>query len=314
MAVARLRNFDPFPGRHIDAARLFCFHGENDGLIRERMSALANAFAASGPPPALIDLDGDLLAREPFALADEIGSMSLFAERRFLRVTLGAKGVVDAFSNALPRLGSADGVLVAVDAGADKRQEDLLRLLGTNSAALVVACGPDTPADLANHAQSVLAEAGVTLDLAAARDLVELVDGNRALLRNELVKLALLTAAGATVDSPTMRAVVADDASLLLDDAAERVLAGDVVGTLEATDNAASAGAGPVQLAGAALRRALWMNRNASGTRAADLRRVIARLNDAILADRSSSKTAGANADLTLIRAAQFLKRGGRSR
>lgn len=309
MAVARLKNFDPFPARQLQAFRLFCLHGENDALVRERAGALRTAFAAAGPPPAVIDLDGDTLSREPFGLADEIGSMSLFADRRLLRVTLGARAAEEAFANALPALAKAEGVLIVVQAGTDKRQEDTIRLLSADPSCLVVACPLDAPGDLADFARQMLADAGVTLDGEAAQALVELTDGERSLLANELAKLLLLAERGETLSASAVRAIVADEAGALIDEAAGLVLAGDVGATLDVTDRLGLAGGDVAPLVGAALRKALWDHRNASGAKAAALRRAILRLNEAVLASRSNDRLANSKGEMTLIRTAQFFRR-----
>ncbi len=309
MAVARLKAFDSFTGKQRATYRLFYLHGENEPLVRERAAALAKAFAADGDAPALVDLDGDALAREPFLLADELGSMSLFAERRVLRVTLGARAVTEAFSQALPLLPAADGVMVIVMAGDDKRQDETRSLVSTNAACLAVLCPPDDLDELADHAQSVLQMADIEIDDAGAKELVALTDGDRGLLANELAKLCLMGTTGEALNAASLRAAVADESSFLLDEAADRILAGDIAAAFDTTDRLSGAGGDAVQLAGATLRKAFWAHRNASGGRAADLRRAIRRLNDVVLSDRTSDPFAASRADLTLIRAAQFLRR-----
>ena len=308
MAVGRYKGSDAFPGKAV-SAKLVCLHGENDGLIRERAAALRAVFAAAGSAPAVVDLDSDQLAREPFALADEIGAPSLFANRRLVRVALGARGVKDAFANALPALSTAQDVLVVVDAGSDKRQEELVQLLSKDPSSLVIACPADRADDLVGHARAVLAEAGIALDDASARELVALADGDRGLLANELVKLAFLCERGTTLDSAALRDAVADAQGVFLDEAADRVLDGDVAAAFAATERLAASGGDAVQLVGATLRKALWAHRNASGAKAANLRRAIDRLNASIRTSRSTSKLAAAQADFTLIRAAHFLRR-----
>lgn len=309
MAVAKLRNFDPVAAKQVKAYRLFCLHGENDALVRDRAAALRAAFAADGTPPAIVDLDGDTLAREPFSLADELGSMSLFADRRVLRVALAARDCEETFANALPGLAKAEGVLIVVQAGTDKRQEGAIRLLSGDPSCLVIACPPDSTDDLADFARETLGEAGIALDDEAAAALVELTDGDRALLANELTKLLLLAGKGETLSAAALRDIVADEAGALVDEAAGRVLAGDVVATLDVTDRLGLAGSDVSALVGAALRKALWDHRNSSGRRASDLRRAIVRLNEAVLVSRSNDKLAASKSEMTLIRAAQFFRR-----
>lgn len=310
MAVLRIGPFDPFPPQRPPDAALFCFHGENDALIRERMGLLRGRFAAGGPADG-VDLDGDQLAREPFALADEIGSPSLFAARRFIRVVLTLKSAREAFRNALAPLAGAEGVLVAVDAGADARHEDLLSDLRNSPQALVVACPADNPEDLAAFAQRSLAEAGVTVEREVARELVDLADADRALLRNELEKLALLAHGRAGLDPAEIRQTVADEAGLALDDAVRRVFAGDAAAAVDAADRVAASGADAGALVGAALRVALWNHRNAAAIRdrGATLRHAVSTLADAVRVSRSNNKLADAEAERALVRVARMHRR-----
>ena len=309
MAVAKLKPFDPFTTKQRATYRLFYLHGENEPLVRERAASLASAFAADGDAPALIDVSGDAMADEAYLLADELGSMSLFAERRILRVSLGARNASEAFSHALPLLPGADGVLVIVSAGADKRQDEVRNLLAADATCLCVDCPLDRAGDLAQYAQEILAAEGITIDETGAQELVALTDGDRGLLANELTKLCLMGERGDVLTPATLRAAVADESGFLLDEAADRILVGDVKAAIDTTDRLSGAGGDAVQLAGATLRKAVWAHHNVSGQRAADLRRAIRRLNDVMLADRTSDPFAGSRADLTLIRAAQFLRR-----
>lgn len=309
MAVARLGNFDSFTPKHLATYRLFCLHGENGALIRERVAALGTAFAAEGSAPALIDLDGDALAREPFALADELGALSLFAERRFLRVTLGARVPREAFANALPRLPGAEGVRVAVDAGADKRQDEVIRLLSADPLCLTIACPADRADGLADFAGRILAEHGIAVEPALARELVELADGDRTLLANELMKLSFLCDAGSVLDGATVRAVAADEKTTLVKEAADRVLSGDVGAVLDAADRLQATAKGVAQLANIALVKLFYAHANATGSEAAAIRRAIARLSDAVRASRSSDRLSEARAERDLIETARSIGR-----
>ena len=308
MAVARLKNFEPFGPKQRQSFRLVCLYDENDALVRERIAELQTAFAAEGSPPAIVALDGDSLSREPFGLADEIGAMSLFAERRFIRVTLGARATQELFANALPRLAGAADVLVVVDAGNDKRQEETVHLLSRDPSCLVVPCPADEPDALADHARRTLAEGGIVVDPATARELVDLVDGDRALLANELAKLLFFCERDTTLSASAMRAAVAEDKSLLLDEAAEHVLAGRTGAVIDATDRLTAANIDRAQLVGATLRKALWGHRSASGQQAASLRHSITRLNEAVRRARSSDPLASTRAEATLITLARHRK------
>jgi DNA polymerase-3 subunit delta len=317
MTVRRVGNFDAFPGAEIERFRLFCLYGENDALIRERIKALRLALSQPEPPETL-DIEGDDLAREPFRLADEIGSVSLFASQRLLRVRLGTRTSVEAFEHALPALERTPDVTLAVEGGDDKRQEDTIAFLSETPTALVVRCDHDRPDDLADHARRILAEAGIAVDADVARELVGLVDGDRAFLANELAKLVLLVPRGAALDRATLRAAVADEESAVLDDMVRQIFDGDVGGLVASVDRMASAGGDAAQLAGAALRSALWSHRSlvegARGGRVGpgDLRRMIGRLADVVQASRSSDPLARVQAERLVIRMAQFLRRQAR--
>jgi DNA polymerase-3 subunit delta len=318
MATGRLGNFDAFPGKHLGKTRLFCLYGENDALIRERLGALRAALEAGTGNKGeidVLDIEGDDLAREPFLLADEIGSVSLFGGRRLLRVRLGLRATTEAFEHALPLLAGARDVTVAVEGSADKRQDETIRLLAADASCLVVKCEADDRDDLAAHAIASLAEARITMDGDVARDLVDLTDGDRAFLMNEIAKLVLLVPEGTMIDQGMMRGAVADEEGVVLDDAVGRMFGGDVAALIDATDRLVAAGGDPSQLAGAGLRSALWSYKSLAEGRPRDratgpeLRRAIARLADVVRMSRSSDPLAETQAEVAMTRMARHFRR-----
>ena len=74
---------DAFVKRPPPDMRFFLVHGTDEGLIHERVKTLVDAALAGEPDPLrLTRLDGDAVARDPGALADEAYASRDYVEGR----------------------------------------------------------------------------------------------------------------------------------------------------------------------------------------------------------------------------------------
>ena len=74
-AVTTISNMtgDAFVKRPPRDMRFFLVHGSDEGLVHERVKALVGAALQGAADPLLLtQLDGDAVARDPGALADEV--------------------------------------------------------------------------------------------------------------------------------------------------------------------------------------------------------------------------------------------------
>ena len=170
-----------------DACRLFLLYGADESGSRALIQRLVRAM---GPDAERIDLDNKKLSADPALLADEAASMSLFGGRRYIVVTVSGN---DDCLPAIESLLSADaaGNPVVLLAGALKPTSPLLKRLLPDPAALCLISYVPDDRTLAEIATQMAREQGLRLVGDTARQLVKLGGGDRAVMGQEIIKLAL---------------------------------------------------------------------------------------------------------------------------
>lgn len=144
---------------------------------------------AMGPQAERIDLDGATLKDDPARLADEAASFSMFGDRRWVKVS----GMGDESAPALAALLEAEaaGNPVIAVAGALKATSKLVKLALDHKAALaLISYAPDAR-EAEQIAIGLAREGGLRLPTELARRIVELANGDRALMAGEVEKLIL---------------------------------------------------------------------------------------------------------------------------
>jgi len=175
--------------------RFFLFYGPDESGSRALARLLA---AAMGNEAERVDLSGAELKADPARLADEAASISLFGGARYILVEPAGEEVLPAVT-ALTEAPAA-GNPVAIVAGALKPASKLLKLALADRSALAFASyvpeGRDADRMVIDMARAL--GLGVRPDL--ARRIADSAAGNRAIIAQELGKLALF--ADAAPDRP----------------------------------------------------------------------------------------------------------------
>lgn len=179
---AMLRALDAPP----DAVRLFLLHGPDDGGSEALAARLAKAM---GPSAERTDFSGDQLAKDPAALSDAAASISLFGDKSWIRVAPAGEEVLAAV-DALFSAPSAGNPVVLI-AGALRKTSKLLTRCLEEKGALCFASYPPSERDAAEIVVQAGRERGLRIDSAIARRIVDLANGERALMTMEVEKLAL---------------------------------------------------------------------------------------------------------------------------
>ncbi|MGQ0590310.1 MAG: DNA polymerase III subunit delta [Sphingosinicella sp.] len=169
-----------------EETRLFLLHGPDEAGSRALVELLANAM---GGGAERIDFTGADLKVDPARLADEAAAISMFGDKRWILVEQAGDEILSAVE-ALVEVPAA-GNPVAIVAGALKASSKLLKLaLAEPSAAAFASYPPD-----AQQAGALVAELGREQGLGissdVARRIANAAGGNRALIAQELGKLAL---------------------------------------------------------------------------------------------------------------------------
>lgn len=211
--------------------RLFLLHGPDESGAMAFAARLARGV---GEGAERVDIDAATLRSDPARLADEAASMSLFGERRFIRVAGAGEESGDAVE-ALLAAPSAGNPVVMI-APSVKASGRLVKTALADARAMSFACYPPE----GNNAESVVnmlaREQGLRLGAGVAARIVRASDGDRAIMTSEVEKLALyldagvehprdasasdLAEIGAEIDdgeiSPIVEAVIAGDAQALI--------------------------------------------------------------------------------------------------
>ncbi len=207
--------------------RLYLLYGPDEA----GSDALAARFGRGmGGGAERVDLDGATLRSDPARLSDEACAISMFGDRRWVRV----QGVGDESLPAVEALiaGGVSGDPVVLVAGNLRKNSKLLGLLEKHPDVL---CIVSYALDARSGEQAALAmarEQGLVLSSDLARRLVTLSSGERGLLSSEIDKLALyLDASPATPKEATaeaLDALAAEGGEQHLFKAAGVVLSGNV--------------------------------------------------------------------------------------
>ncbi|MES2159378.1 MAG: DNA polymerase III subunit delta [Pseudomonadota bacterium] len=175
------------PGQGASAdLRFFLLYGPDEA----GSSALARRLErAMGPDAERIDLDAPTLRDDPARLSDEAASFSMFGDKRWIRI----HGMGDESLPALSALldGEAAGNPVIAVAGALKATSKLVKLaLDHKRAMAFISYQPDAR-ESEQIAVGIAREGGLRLPSDLARRIVDLANGDRALMAGEIEKLIL---------------------------------------------------------------------------------------------------------------------------
>lgn len=166
--------------------RLFLLYGPDEA----GSAALAKRLErAMGPQAERIDLDGSTLRGDPARLADEAASLSMFGDRRWVRVSGAGEESVAAVEALLAAPQAGNPVLVV--AGAIKGTSKLAKLGLANPAALAFASYAPDEREAGQIAIGQARDLGLRLGPDLARRIAEACGNDRALMAGEIEKLSL---------------------------------------------------------------------------------------------------------------------------
>jgi DNA polymerase-3 subunit delta len=219
-------------GRAIDRPspdiRLYLLHGPDEAMAAELAQRLGRAM---GEGAERVDLDAAALKARPGALADEAASMSLFGDRRWIRVTGMGEESLEAVA-ALLAAPTAGNPVVAL-APSVKGTGKLLKLADGSPAAMACALYAPDARQAASNTVALARDLGVRLMSDVAAAIVESAGGDRAVIAREVEKLALYLDAAPDrpqeADAAALAAIGANLAEPGMFDAIEAVVEGRAI-------------------------------------------------------------------------------------
>jgi DNA polymerase III subunit delta len=166
--------------------RLFLLYGPDEAGSRALAKRLERAM---GSAAERVDLDGAALKADPARLADEAASISLFGDKRHIRLSLSGDEAMAAIE-ALLSAEAAGNPVVAI-AGALKPTSTLLKRVLADNAALAFASYPPDAGEAERIVMALGRENGLRLSPDAARRIATIGASDRAVMAREVEKLAL---------------------------------------------------------------------------------------------------------------------------
>ena len=166
--------------------RLFLFHGPDEASAQDHAARIG---ATLGPGAERVDLDGATLKADPARLTDEAAALSLFGDRRWVRVTGVGEESAEALAALLPARRAGNPV-VAIAPGV-RTTGAVVKLAIGSRAALAFACYQPTGQNAEQIATTIAREHGLRPVAGAAARLVEASGNDRAVMLREVEKLAL---------------------------------------------------------------------------------------------------------------------------
>lgn len=165
--------------------RFFLLHGPDDSSSRALAKLVASAL---GPDGERVELTGAELRGDPTRLADEAASLSLFGGARHILVDPAGDECLAAVEGLLEATSAGNPVVLI--AGALKGTSKLLKLALARPEALAFASYAPEGADAERLAIEMARREGLIVRPDVARRLADACAGNRAILAQELAKLA----------------------------------------------------------------------------------------------------------------------------
>jgi DNA polymerase-3 subunit delta len=144
---------------------------------------------AMGPDAERVDLDSSTLRSEPARLADEAASMSLFGDKRWIRVMPATDETLPALV-ALLEVAQAGNPVVLL-AGALKSSSKIVKLAQDSRHAMACISYVPDGREAEQIAVAIAREGGLRLSSDLARRICDLTGGDRALMAGEIEKLCL---------------------------------------------------------------------------------------------------------------------------
>ncbi len=166
--------------------RFFLLYGPDESSSQALVRRLERAM---GPQAERIDLDGATLKDDPARLSDEAASFSMFGDKRWIRVSGMGEESVPALT-ALLEAEAAGNPVIAI-AGALKATSKLVKLALDHKATMAFISYQPDAREAEQIAIGIAREGGLRLSTDLARRIVDLANGDRALMAGEVEKLIL---------------------------------------------------------------------------------------------------------------------------
>lgn len=236
--------------------------GPDQGLVSERAAHLAKALAEkAGGAAEHITLLNEDMAASPERLALDLKTISMFGERKILRVTAGRDLPLNALESLLKET-PFEGDLI-IEAGDLKKTAKLRKIFESGKTVAAIPCYTDSAADLTAVIREVVAAHGLSIDRESEGYLITRLGADRALSRNEVEKLALYALGREAITIADIDAILGDMSEITIDQIVAGALLGQSQQALTRLRRALDAGLNPAPVFLALLRQLHQLHKGA---------------------------------------------------
>jgi DNA polymerase III subunit delta len=227
MTVVASAAADGFIERLPKEIRFYLVHGQDEGLAHERVKALIRRLiGAELDPLRLVRIEGDAVARDPGALADEAYAISMFGGARAIWIDAQARDLLPALEPLFAR--PPTDCAIVVKAGQLKRGAGLRAAFEASPVRAAIECYSDDAAALESLIEAEARAAGLAIAPDARAALVALTGADRQTTRGEIAKLMLYARGKSAITAEDVEAIVSDAAPSNLDHVVDQALLGDL--------------------------------------------------------------------------------------
>jgi DNA polymerase III subunit delta len=207
--------------------RFYLVHGLDEGLAHERVKAIVRSRIGDDTDPMrLVRLEGDAVARDPGALADEAYAISMFGGERAIWIDAQGRDLMPALEPLFAR--PLTDCTIVIKAGQLKKGTGLRAAFEGSAARASIECYPDDSSTLESLIDAEARAAGLTIAPDARAALAHMVGADRRTTRGEIAKLMLYARGRSEITTEDVEAIVADAAPSNLDQVVDDALLGDL--------------------------------------------------------------------------------------
>ena len=218
---------DGFIQRLPKEIRFYLVHGPDEGLAHERVKAIVRNLVDGDPDPLrLVRLEGDAVARDPGALADEAYAVSMFGGARAIWIDAQARDLLPTLEPLFAR--PPTDCAIVVKAGQLKKGTGLRAAFETSPISAAIECYSDDASALETLIDAEARAAGLSIAPDARAALVALTGADRQTTRGEIAKLMLYARGKSPVTAEDVEAIVSDAGPSNLDEVVDQALLGDL--------------------------------------------------------------------------------------
>ena len=209
--------------------RLFFIFGQDESAITDIAAQMTALLAGS----ERIDIDSDRIRNDPALLADEASALSLFGDKRHVRLNFRREEGLAAVENLLALEGDANPVIAT--AGNLTKASKLRKLAEGHPRAMAHICYLPEEGDAAAAVMAFAATTGLKIDRPLAARIARYTGQDRKLAQAEIEKLSLFYDSSpqrpATVQVPVFEALSAETGEENINGLVNQVMGGDLRGT-----------------------------------------------------------------------------------